>query len=53
MKSFVMTVEQAQRLAEGIASLPIPYTASRPLMAILEQARVVDVDEKKPDEAKE
>lgn len=45
MKSFVLTIEQAQRLADGIASLPIPYTASRPLMAILEQARVMDVPE--------
>ncbi len=42
MKSLVLTLEQAQRLADGIASLPIPYTASRPLMVILESAKVIE-----------
>lgn len=45
MKTFTLTIEQAQRLADGIASLPIPYTASRPLMMILEQARITDAPE--------
>lgn len=51
MKCLVIPVEQAQRFAEAIASLPIPYTQSRPLMAVLEQARVQDVEiEEKPAE---
>lgn len=44
MKCLVIPVEQAQRFAEALASLPIPYTQSRPLMVILEQAKVLDVD---------
>ena len=45
MRCLVIPVEQAQSLAQALASLPLPYTASRPLMQILEQARVVDVPE--------
>jgi hypothetical protein len=52
MKSLVLTLEQAQRLADGIASLPIPYTASRPLMMILESARVIDVPDPEADKAR-
>jgi len=49
MKCLVIPVEQAQRFAESLASLPIPYSQSRPLMLVLEQAKVLDVDlEEKP-----
>jgi hypothetical protein len=49
MKCVVIPVDQAQRFAESLASLPIPYTQSRPLMAVLEQAKVLEVDlEEKP-----
>lgn len=49
MKCLVIPVEQAQSFAQALASLPIPYTQSRPLMAVLEQAKVLDVDvEEKP-----
>lgn len=44
MKCLVIPVEQAQSFAQALASLPIPYTQSRPLMAVLEQAKVLDVD---------
>lgn len=49
MKCIVIPVEQAQRFAEALASLPIPYSQSRPLMLVLEQARITDVSE--PDAA--
>jgi hypothetical protein len=45
MQSLVIPIDQARRLAESLAALPMPYTASRPLMLILEQARVMDVPE--------
>lgn len=44
MKCLVIPVEQAQSFAQALASLPIPYTQSRPLMAVLEQAKVQDVE---------
>jgi hypothetical protein len=51
MKCLVIPVEQAQRLAEAIAALPIPYIQSRPLMLILEQSKVMDVNtDEKPAE---
>lgn len=51
MKCLVIPIEQAQKFAESIASLPLPYVQSRPLMLVLEQAKVMDVDtEEKPSE---
>lgn len=49
MKCLVIPVEQAQNFAQALASLPLPYNQSRPLMLVLEQAKVLDVDvEEKP-----
>ena len=49
MKCLVIPVEQAQSFAQALASLPLPYSQSRPLMLVLEQAKVADVDlEEKP-----
>ncbi len=45
MKCLILPIEKAQALAEAIAALPIPYASSRPIMRILEEARIGDVDE--------
>jgi hypothetical protein len=49
MKYVIIPADQAQRFAEALASLPLPYHQSRPLMAVLEQAKVQELDlEEKP-----
>lgn len=52
MQSLVIPIEQARRLVEALAALPLPYTASRPLMMILESARVIDVPDPEADKAR-
>lgn len=45
MKCLVIPIEKAQSMAEALAALPIPYTTSRPIMRVLEEARIADVED--------
>lgn len=43
MKALVIPFDEAQRMANAIASLEIPYSLSRPIMDVLERA-IIDND---------
>lgn len=49
MKALVIPFDEAQRMANAIAALSLPYSVSRPIMEVLERA-YIDANYVKPEE---